>query len=83
VNSVNTTGWVTTNNRFSTNGATAGFKDWTNKDFRPNGTGSALFGTNTSFTMVHPLMGHDRNGYKKVNDVAGCYFGVEDLMAAA
>jgi len=83
VNSVNTSTWTISNNHRSTNGATSGFKDWTNKDYRPADLSSALFGANTSFTMAHPLMGHDRNGYKKVNNVRGCYFGVEEIMKAA
>lgn len=65
-NNIVDTTWVVTNNTYGTNGSTAGFTNWGTKDYRPAALTGSMYGTVSSFTLGHPMMAYDEDGYKWV-----------------
>lgn len=74
-NNIVDTSWVTTPNVYGTDGAAAGFANWSTKDYHPNALTGSMYASIGSFTVGHPMMNYDSDGYKFVAGypIHGCY----------
>lgn len=74
-NNIDDATWVSTNNTYGTDGAAAGFNNWSTKDFRPAGTTGSMYGARSTYTIGHPMVNYDFDGVKWMDDlpIRGCY----------